>query len=529
MTASFDAASASAQFIQPAGSANPVTWTHTPAGTPRGVWVGITQADTTTDNITGVTYGGVAMTRIPTNGYAVDNAIEVGAAYQYFLGTGIPTGAQTVSVSYSNDASVKRAVCFTVAGSADMEVVASGMVQGDAANPSVALNSGTRVALKVFALYSGRDIANLTNPAGITRYIGEQVASSARSRAYGYRTTPASGSETVSQTGSSDDAAMVAAAIAEVVGTSVNAEHAAGTVAAYGASPKLGLGEKVEVADFFPVAYDADGAVKTNAGAAAATVAAHNATAQASQSTTVNAGHASVTVWATEGESSELDADAPVAAVTVAAHDAEAETDSTIPPAAEIALVAVAAHTPAASVAPAPAAVLATAEAHDAHVAIGIDASLASVQATAIAHDATVAVVDGTFVPAPAAEAAIEAYDAAARVDANLEHAAALAAAFDATVKVGASAGAALVGVTAYQAAIAIASHPGLASVIAAAYPDAVAVAVRAGLVTVTAEAYDKRDPFTWRGSSAILAVLGKPTGGITVRGKPTATIEVEP
>jgi hypothetical protein len=508
MTASFDAASASAQFIQPAGSANPVTWTHTPAGTPRGVWVGITQADTTTDNITGVTYGGVAMTRIPTNGYAVDNAIEVGAAYQYFLGTGIPTGAQTVSVSYSNDASVKRAVCFTVAGSADMEVVASGMVQGDAANPSVALNSGTRVALKVFALYSGRDIANLTNPAGITRYIGEQVASSARSRAYGYRTTPASGSETVSQTGSSDDAAMVAAAIAEVVGTSVNAEHAAGTVAAYGASPKLGLGEKVEVADFFPVAYDADGAVKTNAGAAAATVAAHNATAQASQSTTVNAGHA---------------------AVTVAAHDAEAETDSTIPPAAEIALVAVAAHTPAASVAPAPAAVLATAEAHDAHVAIGIDASLASVQATAIAHDATVAVVDGTFVPAPAAEAAIEAYDAAARVDANLEHAAALAAAFDATVKVGASAGAALVGVTAYQAAIAIASHPGLASVIAAAYPDAVAVAVRAGLVTVTAEAYDKRDPFTWRGSSAILAVLGKPTGGITVRGKPTATIEVEP
>lgn len=213
MAVAFDAASDSAEFV----SGTPATWTHTPVGTPRGVIVYITQADGTNDVFSGVTYGGVAMTRIPDNGRAVDTAIEIGAVYAYFLGTGIPTGAQTVSIAHANNEfSTKHAVCFTVTADRDTEIVASGKVEEDAANPTVTLDSGAKVAFKSFGLFSGRDVGNVTNPTGITRFIGEQVASAPRSRFYGYRTTPGSGSETVSQTATSDDAAMIGTAIAEV-------------------------------------------------------------------------------------------------------------------------------------------------------------------------------------------------------------------------------------------------------------------------------------------------------------------------
>ena len=218
MAVAFDASSNKGEFT--AGSGSPVTWTHTPAGTPRGAIVLAQQIGTSSDFINGtVSYGGVAMTRVATNGFAQDTAAEAASVYAYFLGSGLPTGAQTVSIAHDTGIfGTKHAICITLTGAADLEVVASGRVQEDAANPSIALDSGSRTAVKVFNLYSGQDaIASITNTAGMTRVLAEKYSADVVCRVYGYRTTPGSGSETVLQTATSDDVAMVGLAIAEVV------------------------------------------------------------------------------------------------------------------------------------------------------------------------------------------------------------------------------------------------------------------------------------------------------------------------
>lgn len=216
MTVAFDASSDAGEFT---AATDPKTWTHTPTGTPRGVLVFAQNTGTTADWINGtVSYGGQPLTRIPTDGWAVDSAIEVASIYAYFLGSGIPTGAQTVSIDHDSGIfGTKWACCVTITGDADTEVVASGRITADTANPSIALDSGARVAIKLFNLYSGQDaIASVTNPAGITRVIAAKYASEIRSRVVGYRTTPGTGSETVGQTAGNDDVAMIGVAVAEV-------------------------------------------------------------------------------------------------------------------------------------------------------------------------------------------------------------------------------------------------------------------------------------------------------------------------
>src|SRR3989344_6450108 len=69
-------------------------WTHTPAGTPRGVLVFVFTNDSV-DNTSSVTYGGVTMTEV-SGGLAVDTAGEKSRIETFFLGSSVPTGAQTV-------------------------------------------------------------------------------------------------------------------------------------------------------------------------------------------------------------------------------------------------------------------------------------------------------------------------------------------------------------------------------------------------------------------------------------------------
>lgn len=216
MAPAYDAFSDAGEFT---AATDPKTWTHTPVGTPRGVVVFIQQTGTSSDFVNGtVSYGGSALTRVPTNGFAQDTAIEPASIYAYFLGSGIPTGAQTVSIDHDTGIfGTKHAICVTLTGAQDLEVVASGKLENDAANPSIALDSGAKTAIKLFNLYSGRDaLANITNTAGMTRIAASKYAAGNFCYVYGYRTTPGSGSETVVQTAASDDVAMIGLAIAEV-------------------------------------------------------------------------------------------------------------------------------------------------------------------------------------------------------------------------------------------------------------------------------------------------------------------------
>lgn len=222
MTVAFDAWTPSDN----SGSANftttsPATFTHTPVGTPRAVLVFIGENAASADVITAVTYGGVSMTRVPTNGLAQDSAGEVGAIFCYFLGSSIPTGAQTVSITHTGSADVKFPVCITLTAAADTEIGASGKLEGDQADPQIALDTGATESLRFAAVHSGQNtLGNLSPVTDVSATLssarfdyGSQVA------LIGRQTSAASsGSFTIGWTALSEDVAMVAVAVQETAG-----------------------------------------------------------------------------------------------------------------------------------------------------------------------------------------------------------------------------------------------------------------------------------------------------------------------
>jgi hypothetical protein len=132
---------------------DPWTFTHTPGGTPKGVVLLICHVGSTTDFISGVTYGGVALTRVIRR---TDAAAEPGDSDIWFLGSSIPTGAQTVSIDLSSDTAEDFLfTCVTLLADDNTAVVDSDGINDDAANPSVTLNYGGAFCQSLAVLYSG--------------------------------------------------------------------------------------------------------------------------------------------------------------------------------------------------------------------------------------------------------------------------------------------------------------------------------------------------------------------------------------
>lgn len=209
MTVAFDAAKASSGWTS---SPDPFTFNHTPVGTPRGVLVLIGGANSA-DLITGVTYGGVTMTRTP-NGRAVDSVGEALSTYAYFLGSGVPTGTQTVSVDHTASGHAKIAFCITFTAGDDTEIVIDNILQGDQADPQISLDTNTRVSLRCFVVGSGHNApSSLTLISGMTS-VGSGT-DGAKSIVCGRETSPSSGNTTVGWTATSEDVAMVAVSVAE--------------------------------------------------------------------------------------------------------------------------------------------------------------------------------------------------------------------------------------------------------------------------------------------------------------------------
>lgn len=170
MAVSFDAATASSRAV---GGADPFTFTHTPVGTPRGVFVGAAYgAAGSNPAVWGTTtYGGVTMTRLSSaDAIAFKAAGEFGGTALWFLGTGIPTGAQTVSVDMTSDAT-SEFFCVTVTGANDTEVVDSeGKTNQAASNLAfVDLSYAGRTCLAVASVWTARNgPGDLTPAAGVT-------------------------------------------------------------------------------------------------------------------------------------------------------------------------------------------------------------------------------------------------------------------------------------------------------------------------------------------------------------------------
>lgn len=217
MAVAFDAATASSEWRNPAnGAADPFTFTHTPVGTPKGVVLFVIGSGTASDFIDGtVSYGGVAMTRIA---LATDTVVELGTSFCYFLGSGIPTGAQTVSIDYTGntEGSFKKAICITLTAAADTAVAASGALSEDATNPSLTLDSGADTAIRILGMHTGQQVAGVTLGGGLTSVLSENSEGAAsRSRQVAYQTTPGSGSTALGWTIAADDCALTGVAIKE--------------------------------------------------------------------------------------------------------------------------------------------------------------------------------------------------------------------------------------------------------------------------------------------------------------------------
>jgi hypothetical protein len=155
VTVAFDFATESIRTA----TTDPWTFSHTPAGTPRAVVVALINYTSSTDQIAGVTYGGVALAKIKEN---VDTSGEQTNTQLWFLGTGIPTGAQTVSVDLTSATGDDFMMCcLTFTGAANCFVKDTDGISEDIQNPQVTLQYGGKSCLSVCALGGG--LSNVTD------------------------------------------------------------------------------------------------------------------------------------------------------------------------------------------------------------------------------------------------------------------------------------------------------------------------------------------------------------------------------
>lgn len=214
MAVSHDASSESHTGTTGSTSEASFTWNHTVSASAKGAWVGVwTLADA--DYVSGVTLGGVSMTRVTV---AADTATEPMRVTLYFLANP-PTGSQAVVVSRTNNATSMYGVCHTVIASTTVEVYSAGIVllqeNQTLAEQNVTDGSPGTNSLRFAFVGSGHSTAV---PAGANSTIGQGIliGTTTTCRSY-YETVAGQGSRPVgSSSGTSDDVAGIYFAIREV-------------------------------------------------------------------------------------------------------------------------------------------------------------------------------------------------------------------------------------------------------------------------------------------------------------------------
>jgi hypothetical protein len=209
MAVAFDAFSASTP------STGTQTCAHTPVGTPRAV-LGFVVQSNAVDEISGVTYGGTAMTELSGSPNVLAGG-EIGTVRGYFLGASVPTGAQNMVATASGTTGGKIAYCITLTGSGDCEVVDSDVTINSTsqADPTVTLSLGGRTCFAAIALWSGQD-----GVAGITPFTNwtARNETDSGSEVLGCYTYDVIGSTDVSAgwTQTAEDAVGIAVAVSEI-------------------------------------------------------------------------------------------------------------------------------------------------------------------------------------------------------------------------------------------------------------------------------------------------------------------------
>jgi len=139
------------------------SWTHSPTGTPRGILVFIV-LDEATDVINGVTYGGTSMTEV-TGSPLLKATGEAAGVICYFLGTSVPSGAQTIAIDYSSGtASYSAFVISLTAGTSETAIEDTTTISSDAvANPSGTLTVDEN-SFAIVGFMSGQDAVTGVTP-----------------------------------------------------------------------------------------------------------------------------------------------------------------------------------------------------------------------------------------------------------------------------------------------------------------------------------------------------------------------------
>lgn len=221
MAVAHDAAIESHTGTTGSNSQDSFSWTHTPAGTPKGVLIFVFNYLSDADLLTSLTYGGIDIPAV-TGGLATDTATEAGRCEAFFLGSGVPTGAQTVVVTRVNNSVSMYAVSITVTAAADKDtdVHTAGIIllqnDGAYAQQSVTDGSpGTNSVRYAGAYYGG----NAPAPAGANSTLLHSIDIGAGGHSVVRETTAGQGARLVGFTqGTADDRAGVHLAIKEVAG-----------------------------------------------------------------------------------------------------------------------------------------------------------------------------------------------------------------------------------------------------------------------------------------------------------------------
>lgn len=200
------------------GSANQAafSWTHTQTGTPNGILVFVYTFNSVTALVTSVTYGAATLTAV-SGGSTTDAAGEPGRIDTYFLGSGLATGNQTITVNRTNNATVMYATAATVLANYNTEVYTPGIVllSGDGTMSFQSVTDGWpgSFSQRYAGAYSGLN----TPPAADT---GSTVLNNIDIGNYGAvmarENTPGQGPRDVGFNGATDDRAAVHLAIREV-------------------------------------------------------------------------------------------------------------------------------------------------------------------------------------------------------------------------------------------------------------------------------------------------------------------------
>lgn len=189
------------------------TISYNPGQTIRGIGVILETPTHGTDVVSGITFGGNALTRYAE---AHDNTTDPGSAYFYYDGTSLASGTQNIVITVVGSTSI-RGFIFSVLADTDTAVIAAGSQQENQANPQVVLYSGSKPSFVVAGVYSGLNaVSNLVDLAKQTRVQSDDFGT--HITVSSVRTYLETNWFTIGWTGAIESTAMAAGAVYEIGG-----------------------------------------------------------------------------------------------------------------------------------------------------------------------------------------------------------------------------------------------------------------------------------------------------------------------